>query len=99
MATIHNSTSFLSTYATRATSTATGRCRGHWHGVTLQQPGLVEVAGWPARPGEHYGAKLLDLLEVRIEEAEDPGERTRLQRFREAVSTVGTNVVSGAVGS
>lgn len=71
--------------------------QGHWHLVTLEQPGLVEIAGWPARPGEDYGAKLLDLLEVRIEEADDDEERTRLQRFRESVVAVGTNVVSGVL--
>jgi hypothetical protein len=71
--------------------------QGHWHGVTLEQPGLVEVAGWPATPGVDYGAKLLDLLEERIEEAADQAERTRLQRVREAVVSVGTNVVSGVL--
>ena len=71
--------------------------QGHWHLVTLEQPGLVEVAGWPAAPGEDYGAKLLDLLEERIDATEDEEQRSRLQRLRDTVVSVGTNVVSGVL--
>lgn len=70
---------------------------GRWNFVTLEKRGLVEVAGWPAEPGQDYGAKLLDLLEERINATDDDAERTRLQRFREAVISVGTNVVSGVL--
>jgi hypothetical protein len=70
---------------------------GSWHFVTLEDRGLVEVAGWPAAPGQDYGAKLLDLLEERIKAADDEGERTRLQRLRDTVVEIGTNVVSGVL--
>jgi hypothetical protein len=70
---------------------------GVWNNITLLGPGLVEVAGWPATPGEDYAAKLLDVLDERIAEAPDPEERTRLERFRDAVGTVGTGVVTGVL--
>jgi hypothetical protein len=68
-----------------------------WSDVTLLEKGLVEVAGWPAQPGEDYGAKLLDVLDVRITDAEDEDERTRLKRFRDAVASVGKDVVTGVL--
>jgi hypothetical protein len=68
-----------------------------WSFVTLEERGLIEVAGWPADPGQDYGAQLLDLLEERIKAADDEGERTRLQRLRDTVTEVGTNVVSGVL--
>jgi hypothetical protein len=55
------------------------------------------VAGWPATPGADYAAKLVDLLDELIEAATDDDERNRLQRFREAVVSVGTGVVTGVL--
>jgi hypothetical protein len=66
----------------------------HWHLVTLERDGLVEVAGWPARAGSDFAAQLLDVLDHRIETAEDEDERTRLQRFRDAVTSVGRQITT-----
>lgn len=65
--------------------------------IKLLEKGRQEVSGWPASPGGDYGAKLLDELERRIAEADDEEERTRLQRFRDAVADVGKGVVTGVL--
>jgi hypothetical protein len=63
--------------------------------IKLTEKGRQEVAGWPVAPGADFGAKLLDELERRIANAGDEEERTRLQRFRDAVADVGKGVVTG----
>jgi DNA-binding PadR family transcriptional regulator len=62
--------------------------------IQLQEKGLQEVAGWPTRPGEDTYAQLLAALSERIEQSDSPEERTKLERFRDALAGVGRDVLT-----
>lgn len=68
-----------------------------WFFLKLTEKGRQEVSGWPVTPGADYGAKFIEELDRRIEDAPDDQERTRLQRFREAAGEIGKGVITGVL--
>lgn len=68
-----------------------------WMFVKLTEKGHQEVSGWPVTPGGDYGAKFIEELDRRIEDAPDDAERTRLQRFRDAAGDIGKGVITGVL--
>lgn len=64
--------------------------------VRLLERGRRAVGQWPA---DDLRQVLLAILEQRISSTADPEERSRLERFREGVIGVGTEVVTSLLSS
>lgn len=58
-----------------------------WVSLRLLGPGRRAVRQWPAE--ENTGQALVDVLEQRLEETDDPEEQSRLERMRDAVKGLG----------
>ena len=65
--------------------------------VMLGQRAFELVAGWPATSGEEVLASLLAEIDRRIDQADDPDERTKLERFRDFLTGVGRDVAVGVL--
>jgi hypothetical protein len=66
--------------------------------VTPRHKALQEVRGWPAQATDAaVVAALLAALDIAIARTNDPEEKTRLQRLRDAAGDVGKSVLASAI--
>jgi hypothetical protein len=65
-----------------------------WLAIRLAEKGRRFVGMWPS---DDAARALLELLDERIAQEDDPDERTRLQGLREAAKNVGQGVLSGVL--
>ena len=66
--------------------------------VHVREKGLQQVAGWPGPADQGAASRLLAELERAIEQADSPEQRTKLERLREAASTVGSRTLAEVLG-
>jgi hypothetical protein len=65
--------------------------------VLVTAKGLQYVAGWPATPDEAAVARLLAVLDQRIQEAPTPEARSNWTRLRDAVSALPREVLADVI--
>ncbi len=63
-------------------------------GVMLEEKGRIAVRQWPS---DDAYEELIRVLDERLARTEDEGERSRLQRLRDALTEVGRNVVANMI--
>ncbi len=68
--------------------------RFDWWDLRLTEKGRRAIQQWPS---DDPGAALVQLLEERLEQSEDPSETTKLQRVLDTIRDVGTGVLSSVL--
>lgn len=63
----------------------------------LTEKGLQVTAGWPSASGEVALARLLAIIDERIDDATDDEERSKWENFRDGVLGVGRDVMVGVM--
>ena len=68
--------------------------RFDWWDLRLTEKGRRAIQQWPS---DDPGASLVQLLEERLEQSDDPSETTKLQRVLDTIRDVGTGVLSSVL--